>query len=171
VETQALGELLSELAINYRWTWRASHRRLLQSLPGATNSSHPVRVVRALTDDQLGDLAGNPQFVASAMEEIADLRRLTAVVPPTIAYFSMEFGISSTFHQYAGGLGVLAGDHLKAASDAGLPLVGVGLFYRFGAFRQEIVEGRQVETHEPAVPEDVGAVDTGVVVKVPLAVV
>jgi starch phosphorylase len=169
VETQALGELLSELAINYRWTWRASHRRLLQSLPGTTRSNHPVRIVRALTEDQLGDLAGNPQFVASAMEEIADLRRLTAVGPPTIDYFSMEFGISSTFHQYAGGLGVLAGDHLKAASDAGLPLVGVGLFYRFGAFRQEIVGGRQVETHEPAVPEDVGAVDTGVVVEVPLA--
>jgi hypothetical protein len=90
VETQALGELLSELAINYRWTWRASHRRLLQSLPGTTRSNHPVRIVRALTEDQLGDLAGNPQFVARVTEEIADLHRLTADGPPTIAYLSME---------------------------------------------------------------------------------
>ncbi|HEU4319920.1 MAG TPA: alpha-glucan family phosphorylase [Acidimicrobiia bacterium] len=169
METQVLRESLMELARNYRWTWRASHRRLLQSLPGAAGSSHPVQTVRALTDDQIGELAGDQQFVGVVAEEIEDLRGLATGGPPTIAYCSMEFGISSTFHQYAGGLGVLAGDHLKAASDSGLPLVGVGLFYRFGAFRQEIVGGRQVEKNLPAFPDDVGAVDTGLVIEVPLA--
>ena len=55
-----------------------------------------------------------------------------------IAYFSPEFGVSKTLPQYSGGLGILAGDHLKAASDLDLPLVGVGLFYRDGFFHQSI---------------------------------
>ncbi len=54
----------------------------------------------------------------------------------TVAYFSPEFGIAEALPQYSGGLGVLAGDHLKAASDLGVPLVGIGLFYRHGYFRQ-----------------------------------
>lgn len=169
VETKALRELLMELACNYQWTWRASHARLLQSLPDAALSIHPVQTVRALSDGQLGERALDQTFMADVLAEVANLRELAGGDPPTIAYCSMEFGISALFHQYAGGLGVLAGDHLKAASDSGMPLVGVGLFYRFGAFRQEIIEGRQVEKNHPAFPEDVGALDTGLVVEVPLA--
>jgi starch phosphorylase len=170
VETQILREHLGELAANYRWTWRASHRRLLESLPGADTSIHPIRAVRTSTESQLLDLSSDEDFVGAVEEEIAALRLLRDSAPtPTIAYFSMEFGISSMFHQYAGGLGVLAGDHLKAASDAGLGLVGVGLFYSQGSFHQEIAAGRQVETHRPMAAEDLGATDTGLVVEVPLA--
>ncbi|MGI9210125.1 MAG: alpha-glucan family phosphorylase, partial [Rhodococcus sp. (in: high G+C Gram-positive bacteria)] len=71
-------------------------------------------------------------------------------VPEGIAYFSMEFGVSEVLPNYSGGLGILAGDHLKAASDLGLPLIGVGLLYRSGYFRQSLsADGWQVE-HYPA---------------------
>src|SRR5436190_5315042 len=74
-----------------------------------------------------------------------------------IAYFSMEFGIEESLPIYSGGLGVLAGDHLKAAAELGLPLVGVGLFYRGGYFTQGLSsEGRQTETYEALDPEALG---------------
>ena len=59
-------------------------------------------------------------------------------MPSAIAYFSAEFGITAALPQYSGGLGILAGDHLKAASDIGVPIVGVGLFYKTGYFRQSL---------------------------------
>ncbi|HEU0128903.1 MAG TPA: alpha-glucan family phosphorylase, partial [Pseudonocardiaceae bacterium] len=71
-------------------------------------------------------------------------------LPASIAYFSMEFGVSEVLPNYSGGLGVLAGDHLKAASDLGAPLIGVGLLYRSGYFRQSLsLDGWQLE-HYPA---------------------
>jgi starch phosphorylase len=85
-----------------------------------------------------------------------------------VAYFSPEFGVSADIPQYSGGLGVLAGDHLKAASDLGVDLVGIGLLYREGFFRQSIVAGRQRERYEKVEPAAIGAVDTGVVVSVPI---
>ena len=86
-----------------------------------------------------------------------------------IAYFSMEFALSEELPIYSGGLGVLAGDHLKAAAELGVPLVGVGLLYRRGYFRQSIDEaGRQAETYEPIDPEAVGLVREPVTVTVEL---
>ncbi len=74
-----------------------------------------------------------------------------------VAYFSMEFGLHERLPIYSGGLGVLAGDHLKAAADLGLPLVGVGLLYRGGYFRQGIdAAGRQTEDYQPVDPEAAG---------------
>src|SRR6201999_1045742 len=72
-------------------------------------------------------------------------------VPGAIAYFSMEFGVTEVLPNYSGGLGVLAGDQLKAASDLGVPLIGVGLLYRSGYFRQSLsLDGWQVE-HYPVI--------------------
>ena len=85
-----------------------------------------------------------------------------------VAYFSREFGVDERLPIYAGGLGVLAGDHLKSASDLGLPLVGVGLFYRRGYFRQEVADGRQREQYAPNVPAELGLVQTGARVAVEL---
>jgi starch phosphorylase len=74
-----------------------------------------------------------------------------------VAYFSMEFGVDEGLPIYAGGLGVLAGDHLKSASDLGVPLVGVGLFYRHGYFRQRLdADGRQTEWYAEADPGALG---------------
>jgi starch phosphorylase len=84
-----------------------------------------------------------------------------------VAYFSLEFGVDERLPVYAGGLGVLAGDHLKAASDLEVPLVGVGLFYREGYFRQEVgADGRQAERYDERDPAGLGLEDTGVTVTV-----
>src|SRR2546430_5910620 len=64
-----------------------------------------------------------------------------------VAYFSPEFGVDASLPVYSGGLGVLAGDHLKSAGDLGVPLVGVGLFYRQGYFRQSVLRGHQRELY------------------------
>jgi len=73
-----------------------------------------------------------------------------------VAYFSPEFGIEASLPVYSGGLGVLAGDHLKAAGDLGVPLVGIGLLYREGYFRQSISRGRQREQYPELAPEALG---------------
>jgi len=87
-----------------------------------------------------------------------------------IAYFSMEFAVDADLPIYSGGLGVLAGDHLKAAADLGIPLVGVGLFYRGGYFTQNVsAEGRQTEVYHAVDPEAAGLVREPVEVQVDLA--
>src|SRR5881397_2272488 len=87
-----------------------------------------------------------------------------------VAYFSMEFGLDARLPIYSGGLGVLAGDHLKAAADLGVPLVGVGLFYRGGYFTQGLsAQGRQTEDYHPVDPEAAGLVREPVDVEVELA--
>ena len=84
-----------------------------------------------------------------------------------VAYFSMEFGLHERLPIYSGGLGVLAGDHLKAAAELGVPLVGVGLLYRGGYFRQGIdTAGRQTEDYQPVDPEAAGLVREPVTVAV-----
>ncbi|MFZ1878737.1 MAG: alpha-glucan family phosphorylase [Gaiellaceae bacterium] len=86
-----------------------------------------------------------------------------------VAYFSMEFAVAADLPIYSGGLGVLAGDHLKAAADLGLPLVGIGLFYRGGYFVQGLdAEGRQTEDYVPVDPEAAGLVREPVSVEVDL---
>lgn len=85
------------------------------------------------------------------------------------AYFCLEFGLDESLPIYSGGLGVLAGDHLKAASDLGIPLVGVGLLYRHGYFRQRLDDsGRQVEDAQPVDPATLGLVREDVSVEVEL---
>ena len=86
-----------------------------------------------------------------------------------VADFSIEFGVDARLAIYSGGLGVLAGDHLKAASELGIPLVAVGLFYRGGYFVQSVSEeGRQTERYEELDPEAVGLVREPVDVEVDL---
>ncbi|MGA7096333.1 MAG: DUF3417 domain-containing protein, partial [Acidimicrobiia bacterium] len=140
MDSTALREGLHRLAMNHRWTWTPSCRELLLSLPGAIPDVHPVVVVSRLSADQLDALLADTVFMTRYSEEIEDLDRATGDPrPPRIAYCSPEFGISALVPQYSGGLGILAGDHLKAASEMDLPLVGVGLFYRHGYFKQVIV--------------------------------
>ncbi len=87
-----------------------------------------------------------------------------------VAYFSMEFGVDVRLPIYSGGLGILAGDHLKAAAELGLPLVGVGLLYRGGYFTQGLSdEGRQTETYTPIDPQSLGLHREPVTVHVDLA--
>ena len=160
---------LLRLAANHRWTWIVSARSLLDSLPGSEPGRHPYQVAATLSEAQLEVLVGDHGFVERLNAELTSLgAALDHPQPATIAYCSPEFGITARLPQYSGGLGVLAGDHLKAASDAGLPLVGVGLFYREGFFHQAIDDGEQSERYVTLHPETLGARDTGVEVTVPL---
>jgi len=159
---------LGRLAANYRWTWCSSTRALFDRLPRTGDGLHPVETVAALSRADLEDLARDHQLAGSLDEEIRGLEAcLESPQDPRIAYCSPEFGLSSLLPQYAGGLGVLAGDHLKSASDLGVPLAGVGLFYREGVFRQVIEGGEQTERYDQTDPERAGANDTGVMVSIP----
>lgn len=168
MDSQALRESLYRLASNHRWTYAISCRKLLESLPGHTAGRHPVQVVAGLSQDQLDELLTDDQFVERVRLEINELdESLDGAVDPEIAYCSPEFGLTDSVPQYAGGLGVLAGDHLKTSSDLRVPLAGVGLFYRYGVFRQRVEGDGQTEAYEAATPDQYGASDTGITVEVP----
>lgn len=161
----------SAIAQNYAWTWSKEAALLLGQLPGRRAGEHPLAVIERMTKAEWSEFADDPELVAS-VSQVAE--QITALTPdptstPDVAYFSPEFGITDVLPQYSGGLGILAGDHLKAASDIGTALCGVGLFYREGFFRQEISQQTQRERYEQQDPERLGATDTGIVVTVPIA--
>ncbi len=138
------------LAANLRWSWHEPTRQLFASIDPQRwdELDHdPVALLGAVDPARLDELAHDRVFVDRAEALVADLTDYLeqprwyqglADAPERIAYFSPEFGIASAIPQYSGGLGILAGDHLKSASDLGVPLIGVGLFYRAGYFRQAI---------------------------------
>jgi glycogen phosphorylase len=157
---------LQELAANLRWSWHPPTQDLFAALdPAAWErvGEDPVRLLGAVSTQRLDELARDPEIVERVRTEAADLATYLAeprwyqhqrgehpALPNAIGYFSMEFGVSEVLPNYSGGLGVLAGDHLKAASDLGVPLIGVGLLYRSGYFRQSLsLDGWQLE-HYPA---------------------
>ncbi|EAP99852.1 putative glycogen phosphorylase [Janibacter sp. HTCC2649] len=145
---------LGDLAMNLRWSWHPPLRDLFESIDPerwASVGSDPVAMLSATPVEELDRLAADDTFVARVEDAKRGLddylgqdrwyqqwatEQGEAGAPAAIAYFSPEFGIAAALPQYSGGLGILAGDHLKAASDIGLPIVGVGLFYKTGYFRQ-----------------------------------
>ncbi len=152
----ALRADLDRLAHNLRWFADQPTRRLFEALAadlrdaGTTaDGRDPMSVVAALDDAALQRLADDPARLAWFQEVFASLDAEVAGAPPLrdgariVAYFSAEFALSDTVFTYSGGLGVLAGDHLRSASDLGLPLVGVGLAYRDGYFLQQVDEHGQ----------------------------
>ena len=161
---------LTALAMNLRWSWDRRTRDLFASIDPARWDEvihDPVRMLATTSGERLEELATEPAFLAALAVAKADLERYLSedrwfqhthgpataegAVPGAIShigYFSPEYGISEAVPQYSGGLGVLAGDHLKAASDLGVPVVGIGLFYRHGYFRQALsVDGWQQERY------------------------
>jgi len=124
----------------------------------------PVRLLGEITAERLAELAADEGYVGWVRERADDLQNyltaerwfqtLGADAPAGIAYFSPEYGITSALPQYSGGLGILAGDHLKAASDLGVPLIAIGLFYRAGYFRQSLsTDGWQQEQYPLCDPD------------------
>ncbi|MEZ5245446.1 MAG: alpha-glucan family phosphorylase [Acidimicrobiales bacterium] len=170
MDTHGLSESLSLLAANHRWTWSAEIRSVFERLPGFDVTRHPASLVADLQAAQLTALLDDETFVADVIDHTATVRALADAIPaaPEVAYFSPEFGITDVAPQYSGGLGILAGDHLKAASDLGVSLCAVGLFYRGGFFRQDLVDGRQRERFATYDPTEFGCVDTGATVDIPM---
>ncbi|TFC52389.1 glycosyltransferase family 1 protein [Cryobacterium sp. TMT1-21] len=157
---ESLGAL-DELAGNLRWSWHEPTRQLFEHIAPELwreTGTDPVALLGAVDTARLAQLAADSDYVAWANSTRDELRSylqeprwyqgLEGEKPASIAYFSPEFGIAAALPQYSGGLGILAGDHLKSASDLGVPLVGVGLFYRAGYFSQAISpDGWQLESY------------------------
>ncbi|MGI5916880.1 MAG: alpha-glucan family phosphorylase, partial [Anaerolineae bacterium] len=155
---------LSDLAYNLWWSWNWDvidlFRRLDRDLWEETGHN-PVLMLGVIPQDRLEEAAEDEGFFAHMMRVYQALNRYmrssdtwfnkqyAAKFPDLqIAYFSAEFGITECMPMYSGGLGVLAGDHLKSASDLGLPMVGVGLLYQEGYFNQYLnADGWQQETY------------------------
>jgi len=156
-------QALDDLAYNLRWSWvhdtLGLFRRIEPDLWEQTGHN-PVLMLGCVPQDRLEALAQDEAFLAHLDRAARDLaeyitgagswhrRAYGESAGPEIAYFSMEFGITECLPIYSGGLGMLAGDHLKSASELGLPLVGVGLLYQNGYFRQYLnAEGWQQERY------------------------
>ena len=157
---------LDELSTNLRWSWHEPTRQLFASIDPAlwADTGHdPIALLGAVGPARLGELAADARFVATTNDLVANLHdylekprwyQSLGDAPRSIGYFSPEFGIASALPQYSGGLGILAGDHLKSASDLGVPIIGVGLFYRAGYFRQAISrDGWQQESYPVLDPD------------------
>ena len=151
---------------NYSWTWDRRTQALLSAFPPATSNLHPRRRVEAFTDADYDRYLEDDDFLARTKDAVARVPVPERLPNAEIAYFSPEFGISEKLPQYSGGLGVLAGDHLKAASDLDLPLVAVGLFYRDGFFHQSIHDNQQREHYERHDPRSLGLEQMGVIVDI-----
>ena len=146
-------EPLDRLARNLAWTWDEQIAAVLREVDPeglVAASGNPVAMLAAVSPARLDALAGDAGFRERLVRAEARLDEHLAApswyatlpdAPGAIAYFSPEFGLSEALPQYSGGLGILAGDHLKAASDLGVPIVGIGLFYRNGYFRQVLTAG------------------------------
>ncbi len=158
---------LAELAANLRWSWHAPTRDLFAAVdPGQWKAvgGDPVRLLGAVRTERLAVLAADGRFTARIADAAANLRayltepkwyQTLTDAPRAIAYFSPEYGITAVLPQYSGGLGILAGDHLKAASDLGVPIIGVGLLYKHGYFRQSLSrDAWQLETYPLIDPDN-----------------
>jgi starch phosphorylase len=158
---------LGEIVQNLRWSWHPESLDLLESVDPELwqQSGHdPNRMLGEVSRDRLAQLARDRRFLRRLEDVHDDLTDYLTQprwyqqqpagelgsLPTQIAYFSPEFGITEVLPQYSGGLGILAGDHLKAASDLGVPIIGVGLLYGAGYFRQSLsADGWQLE-HYPS---------------------
>jgi starch phosphorylase len=156
---------LGELARDLWWTWHQAPRMLFRKLEFTlwrATAHNPVRMLRVIDAERLRQVATDPEFLRLYDQAVAGLDAAcgaartwwvqthgsTAGSTP-IAYFSAEFALHQSLPIYAGGLGVLAGDHCKEAGDLGLPLIGVGFMYPQGYFHQQVSpEGWQQEVYE-----------------------
>ncbi|WP_066914657.1 alpha-glucan family phosphorylase [Mycobacterium interjectum] len=161
---------LDQLSTNLRWSWDKPTQDLFAAIDSALWArcgSDPVALLGAVSPARLDELALDEEFVGRLDALSAELndylsrplwyqqrQHAGAALPAAIAYFSMEFGVAEVLPNYSGGLGILAGDHLKSASDLGVPLIAVGLYYRSGYFRQSLTaDGWQHETYPALDPQ------------------
>ena len=155
---------LDELAIDLWWSWHPEARQVFRTLDynlWRSTAHNPVRMLWMLPPEKLRVAADDPAFVAMYERAVAALddaraarntwyaRSFPQLAGQSVAYFSAEFALHQSLPIYAGGLGVLAGDHCKEAGDLGVPLIGVGFMYPQGYFHQHVsAEGWQEESYE-----------------------
>ena len=156
-------EPLREIAFNIFWSWNQDALKLFRRIDSkiwADSNHNPVVLLGKVSQERLQELADDHGFVAhmnrvyeGLNEYLNDLtwyqKNYSKSDKPFVAYFSAEFGLTECLQIYSGGLGVLSGDHLKSASDLGIPLVAIGLCYKEGYFQQYLTnDGWQQERYE-----------------------
>ena len=151
---------LLDLAYNLRWTWRGEVREIFRRLDSdlwEATGHNPVAMLGRISQERLQAVCKDRGFMAQYERACSELKEYLSRKGwwcqhadqsdrPEVAYFCAEFGLTECIPLYSGGLGVLAGDHLKSCSELCIPLVGVGLLYQQGYFRQRLnADGWQLE--------------------------
>ncbi|MBR5434954.1 MAG: alpha-glucan family phosphorylase [Bacteroidales bacterium] len=147
---------LSVLANNLWWTWNYEAMELFQEIDEKlwAKTQNPIAVLKGISADRLNQLEKNPDFIARYNAVLKKYNEYMAVEPdsktPRIAYFSMEYGLDDSLKIFSGGLGILAGDYLKEASDTNTNMVAVGFLYKYGYFKQTLsIDGDQMAIYNP----------------------
>ena len=147
---------LHEIATNLWWTWNHEGVKLFKTLDTQLwyqTEGNPVLMLQKLPAKRIEEILANESLIAQINEVYSQFKAYIEVKPddskPSIAYFSMEYGLTNILKIYSGGLGILAGDYLKEASDSNINLTAVGLLYRHGYFTQTLsLEGNQLANYE-----------------------
>ncbi|MDD6783097.1 MAG: alpha-glucan family phosphorylase [Bacteroidaceae bacterium] len=148
---------LEEMSKNLWWTWNTDAYNLFRSINEELflrKKDNVVEVLSSLSYDELTALAKDKKFTDRMNKVYDKFSKYMSAKPDekraSVAYFCMEYGMSHFLKIYSGGLGILAGDYLKEASDSNVDMVGVGLLYRYGYFTQELaMDGSQIAKYEP----------------------
>lgn len=148
---------LEELAYNICWVWKSDIRHLFREIDieaWQEAGFNPVQLLNNLSYDKLVETEKNSEFINKLDVLYNDFKNYMGQPfspdKPSVAYFSMEYGLTEVLKLYSGGLGILAGDYLKEASDCGVDLTAIGLLYRYGYFTQSLsINGEQIEIYDP----------------------
>jgi starch phosphorylase len=149
-------QFLDEMAHNLWWVWNGKAKSVFKRLdPEGWRKNHqnPVALLQNLTTERIEEILNDTEFFEEAHEVYRIFKDYMSkpydTTRPSVAYFSMEYGLTHVLKIYSGGLGVLAGDYLKEASDSCVDLTGVGFLYRYGYFSQSLsVDGQQIANYE-----------------------
>lgn len=147
---------LEEIAQNIWWSWDSKAKSLFRHIDKEAwmeAQSNPIMLLNILSYEKLVSLGNDVEFIKKVDDVYNDfmayLNVPTNTVNPAIAYFSMEYGLTEVLKIYSGGLGVLAGDYLKEASDCNINMAAVGFLYRYGYFTQSLaMDGQQIAVYE-----------------------
>lgn len=148
---------LEELARNLWWVWNSDGKNLFRDLDHdlwRATGENPVMMLQQLSSERIEEILSDKEMMDRIQRVYAKMREYLAVPMrkdvPSISYFSMEYGLCNCLKIYSGGLGVLAGDYIKEASDSCIDMTAVGFLYRYGYFTQTLsVDGQQIAKYEP----------------------
>ena len=147
---------LQEIAYNLWWVWNSEAKNMFRAIDGEAwkkAESNPIVLLNILSYDRLLELSKDKKFMKQLDAIYADFRAYMDEPKdpkkPSVAYYSMEYGLTHVLKIYSGGLGVLAGDYLKEASDCNVDMTAIGFLYRYGYFTQTLSpEGQQIAKYE-----------------------
>jgi len=147
---------LDEIAQNLWWVWNSEAKNMFRTIDAQAwieANSNPVQLLNILSYEKLVSLGNDAEFIAKLNKIYADFEAYINTPlrkdKPSVAYFSMEYGLTEVLKIYSGGLGVLAGDYLKEASDCAIDMTAIGFLYRYGYFTQTLsVDGQQIPVYE-----------------------